>query len=258
MSRISTRVAKSYSSLSLCCILSWVVINNEEHVYIKILYYILILGGDTCVEQKSNRREFVHTRELLGDGRTSEQLTLAQIHELYSLQITGNQQQSLFRCRRERVKDTRAGGATWWWWWWWLSPRLTSLLSIGYVVCSPLATWPIPLLWAGASATITEFNHVYRSRWYSDNNFVDTIFCRMQLSKHPSIHSICEHGEISAITFPVISPILSMYLSKTPAVLTPVGQVNILQLLSSSFSSYFLSLSLYLPLHRSLDLSDIY
>ena len=34
--------------------------NNEEYVYIKILDYIFILGDDTCVEQKSNRREFTH------------------------------------------------------------------------------------------------------------------------------------------------------------------------------------------------------
>ena len=50
-------------------------------MYIKI-YYIFIFGNDTCVEQKSNRREFTHTEELSGDGRASEQLTLAEIWEL--------------------------------------------------------------------------------------------------------------------------------------------------------------------------------
>ena len=35
-------------------------------------YYIFILGDDTCVEQKSNCREFAHTKELSGDRRASE------------------------------------------------------------------------------------------------------------------------------------------------------------------------------------------
>ena len=51
-------------------------------MYIKMYDYILIFGDDTCVEQKSNCREFAHTEELSGDGRTSEQLTLAEIREL--------------------------------------------------------------------------------------------------------------------------------------------------------------------------------
>ena len=89
--------------------------------------------------------------------------------------------------------------------WLWLCPRLTSLLSIGYVVCSPLATCPSPLLWADASGTITEFNHIHRSRWYSDNHFVDIIFGRMQLSQHLPIHSTCGHGDISAITLLILS-----------------------------------------------------
>ena len=44
---------------------------------------------------------------------------------------------------------------------------------------SHLATCPSPVLWANASATITEFKHVHRSRWYS------VIFDRMQLFQHP-------------------------------------------------------------------------
>ena len=90
----------------------------------------------------------------------------------------------------------------------WLSlhPRLTSLLSIGYVVCSLLATCPSPLLWVDASATITEFNHVHRSRWYSNNHFVDVIFGQMQLSQHLPIHSTCGHGVISPITLLILSP----------------------------------------------------
>ena len=35
------------------------------------------------MEQKSNNREFAHMKGLLGDGRASEQLTLAKIRETY-------------------------------------------------------------------------------------------------------------------------------------------------------------------------------
>ena len=49
------------------------------------------------MEQKSNRREFAHTKELLGDGRASEQLTLAEIsRNLHSLQLSRDLQQFLF------------------------------------------------------------------------------------------------------------------------------------------------------------------
>ena len=43
--------------------------NNEEHVSIKIYDYIFILDDDTCVEQKSNRREFAHMKGSLGIRR---------------------------------------------------------------------------------------------------------------------------------------------------------------------------------------------
>ena len=57
---------------------------RKTYTNIKILDYIVILGDDTCVEQKSNRtREFAHTRVLSGDGRASEQLNLAKIRETY-------------------------------------------------------------------------------------------------------------------------------------------------------------------------------
>ena len=58
-----------YLSIYLCCILNCVVINNEEYVYVKKYKIIFFLGDDTCVEQKSNRREFTHTKELSGDRR---------------------------------------------------------------------------------------------------------------------------------------------------------------------------------------------
>ena len=134
------------------------------------------------MEQKSNRREFTHTKELSGDGRASEQLTLAEIRELKaSTTLTWPAAIPLFR-------------------WLWLRPRLTSLLSIGHVVCSPLATCPSPVLWAYAPTTITEFNIVHKSRWYSN------IFGRMHLFQHPPIHNTCGHGDISAIILLVLSP----------------------------------------------------
>ena len=51
-------------------------------MYIKIEDYVFIFGDDTCVEQKSNGREFAYTKELSGDGRAREQLTLDEIREL--------------------------------------------------------------------------------------------------------------------------------------------------------------------------------
>ena len=55
---------------------------SNTYVYKDIRLYFFIFGDDTCVKQKSNRREFAHTKELSGDGRASEQLTLAEIQEL--------------------------------------------------------------------------------------------------------------------------------------------------------------------------------
>ena len=40
--------------------------NNEEHVYIKFEDDTFILDDDTCVEKKSNRREFAHTKGVVG------------------------------------------------------------------------------------------------------------------------------------------------------------------------------------------------
>ena len=54
---------------------------SNTYVY-KIEDYIFIFGDDTCVEQKSNRKEFTHMKELSGDGRAREQLTLAEIRKL--------------------------------------------------------------------------------------------------------------------------------------------------------------------------------
>ena len=92
-----------------------------------------------------------------------------------------------------------------------------------------------------------QFNHVHRSRWYSDifdrmhlfqhppyslhlwawwhfgNHLVDIILGRMQLSQHALIHSTWWYDDISVITL-----VLSTYLSTTSTVFTPAGHVNIL------------------------------
>ena len=61
---------------------------GDTYVYKNIRLYFYF--GDICVEQKSNRREFTHTKELSGDRRASEQLTLAEIRELtvYNSDVT--------------------------------------------------------------------------------------------------------------------------------------------------------------------------
>ena len=51
-------------------------------MYIKIYDYVFIFDDETCVEQKRNRRLFAYTMELSGNGRASQQLTLAEIREL--------------------------------------------------------------------------------------------------------------------------------------------------------------------------------
>ena len=61
------------------------------------------------------------------------------------------------------------------------------------------------------------------ARWHFGNHLVDIIPGRMKLSQHPPIHSTCGHDDI-----PLITPILSMYLSTTSAVFTRAGHVNIL------------------------------
>ena len=77
----------------------------------------------------------------------------------------------------------------------WLCPHLTSLLSIGYVVCFPLDTCPSPVLWAYASATITEFNDAHCSGDFPISSTECTCFQ----------HNNCGHGDISAITLLILS-----------------------------------------------------
>ena len=57
-------------------------------------------------------------------------------------------------------------------------------------------------------APFTEFNHVHRLRWYSDNPLVIIIFGQMKLSTTSADTATpAGHGDI-----PLVTPILSMYL----------------------------------------------
>ena len=49
----------------------WILINNENHVWIKNNLIFVFLYSDASVEQESSQREFVHTKELSGDITTS-------------------------------------------------------------------------------------------------------------------------------------------------------------------------------------------
>ena len=128
--------------------------------------------------------------------------------------------------------------------------RLTSLLSIGCVVCFPIATCPTKPGSVGVRichhhriqprpqvkvifrylrpdapvSTTTDTQHLW-AWWHFGNYLVDIILGRIQLSQQPLIHSTSGHYDI-----PVIEPFLSIYLSTTSAVFTPAGHVNILQL----------------------------
>ena len=147
---------------------------------------------------------------------------------------------------RERVRDIRAASTIWWWWWY--SLQLSSdlqqfLFFIGYVYAHvsllyfPLVTVHVHVLlvphWLLALAhfygrtnlpPVAVFNHVHRSRWYSDNHLIDIIVNRMKLSTTSAdTRTPAGHGDI-----PVITPILLIYLSTTSAMFKPAGHVNIL------------------------------
>ena len=164
---------------------------------------ILVWSRKAIAKSSRTRRSCRETEEPVNNW------LLPKFGNLHSLQLSRDLQQFLFFDN-------------------WLRPRLTSLLSIGYVVCFPLATCPSPVLWAYASATITEFSHVHRWRWYSDifdrmhlfqhppysqhqwawwhfgNHLVHIILEQMQLSQNPPIHRNCGNYDISVIT-PVLS-----------------------------------------------------
>ena len=74
-----------------------------------------------------------------------------------------------------------------------------ALLFIGYVVCFPLATCSSLVLWAYASATITEFNDAHCSGDFPISSTGCTCFQ----------HNNCGQGDISAITLLILS--LSSY-----------------------------------------------
>ena len=168
--------------------------------------------------------------------KASEQLTLAKIRDhIESTTLTWPSAIPLLR-------------------WVWLRPCLTSLFFIGYVVCSLLATYPSPLLWADASATITEFNHVQglgdiliitflilsSAGWiclYIRRNTAHVVMVTFRQSPcwyYPrpdaAVSTSTDTQHLGHNDIPVITPIISMYLSTTSVVFTPAGHVNVLQL----------------------------
>ena len=64
-----------------------------------------------------------------------------------------------------------------------------------WVVCFPLATFPSPVLWAYASATVTEFNDAHCSGDFPISSTGCTSFQ----------HNNCGHGDISAIIWLILS-----------------------------------------------------
>ena len=72
--------------------------------------------------------------------------------------------------------------------WNWFSLRWIPISNWNWLTQAVCGTWlyncltPTCFLWAYASATITEFNHVLRSRWYSD------IFDRMHQFRCSSVY----------------------------------------------------------------------
>ena len=132
------------------------------------------------MEQKSNRREFAHTEELPGDGRASEQLTLAEIREL-SLQLSRDLQQFLF------------------------------FVNHGYAHIS-LLCFPLVMLstshWLLAQAWFCGRTHLP----LSPNSTTPTVQVLFQYLRPDApvfnihrIHNNCGHGDISAITLLILS-----------------------------------------------------
>ena len=142
------------------------------------------------MELKSNRREFAHTKELSGDGRAGEQLTLAKIRELIqSTTLTWPAAIPLFH---------------------WLC----CLFPIGYLpkptsvdrgIYHHHRIQPRPLV-----------KVIFRYCWY-------------YLRPDSAVSTSTDTQHLWAFWHSSNTPILSMYLSTIPAVFTPAGHVSILQ-----------------------------
>ena len=128
------------------------------------------------MEKKSNRREFVHTKMLSGDGRAREQLTLAEI-----LQLSRDLQQFLF------------------------------FVNFGCAHVS-LLCFPLVMLsashWLLAQARFCGRTHLLLLP-NSTTPTVQMIFRYLRLDAPVfhihRIYSTCGHGDISAITLLILS-----------------------------------------------------
>ena len=133
------------------------------------------------MEQKSNCREFVHTKELLGDKRANEQLTLAKIRELtvYNSHVT---------CCNSSLSLTMVTSTSHFFAFHWLC----CLLPIGY------------LLKTGSVGVRICCYHRIQPRPQ-----VKVIFRYLRLDAPVfnihHIHNNCGHGDISAITLLISS-----------------------------------------------------
>ena len=98
----------------------------------------------------------------------------------------------------------------------------TSLLSIGYIACSPLATCPSPLLLGGCI-----YHHSPNSTTSTDHGDIPIITLLILSSAGCSCLNIRDTQNLWA-WWHCGDPILSMYLSTPSAVFTPAGHVYIL------------------------------
>ena len=123
-------------------------------------------------------REFTHMKELSGDGRASEQLTLADVlgtHIVYNFYVTS--------FSLTMVTPTSHFFAFHW---------LCSSFPIGYLA-KPASV---------ARCICHQSPNSIMSTGQSD---IPISSGQMQLSQHPPIHSTCGHGDISAITLLILS-----------------------------------------------------
>ena len=130
-----------------------------------------------CVEQKAIAENSRTRRSCQETDETVNNWLWAKFGNLHSLQLSRDLQQFLFFVNHGYAH--------------------ISLLCfpLFYVVCFPLATCPSPVLWAYASATITEFNDAHCSGDFPISSTGCTCFQ----------HNNCGHGDISAITVLILS-----------------------------------------------------
>ena len=185
------------------------LMNNEEHVYIKIEDYIFILDDDTCGAEEQSQS--VRTHEGIVGSRKSQWTTDFSQNSgtfiVYNFHVT---------CSNSSFSLVMVTPTFHFFVFHWLQfTSMCCLFPIGYL------PKPINCVLSGSHfygwtylSPFAKFNHVHRSRWYSDYHFVDIIFGWMK----PSTTSADTTTPAGYGDIPVITPILSMYLSTTSAV----------------------------------------